>query len=60
MEDVITNENRHLRTLWKAIIHGFLLSPFQYENYEFDSSVFIESVIWCITKGIQHIVLTKT
>jgi rubrerythrin len=45
VEDVITNENRHLRTFWKAIIHRFLLSPFQYENFEFDSSVFIESVI---------------
>jgi rubrerythrin len=45
VEDVITNENRHLGTFWKAIIHGFLLSPFQYENYEFDSSVFIENVI---------------
>jgi hypothetical protein len=35
-------------------------TTFQYVFFEFDSSVFIECVLWCIRKNVQDKVIAKT
>jgi hypothetical protein len=59
IRDPIINESGHLSTFLEGQNHVFEYSTFQYNMFEFDSIILIQSVLKNIIKNVKHIFIVK-
>ncbi len=59
IEDVITNEGRHLSTFWKVNFINFYIVLFNMKKLNLIQVSSLKMLYKCIIKGVQHILIEK-